>query len=128
MEDDELQRNNIVELIGSTDVDIVAVSTGHDALAVLSTNRFDCVVLDLTLPDMSGFDVIDAMLKAVKMREVPVIVYTAKDLSRKKITMLKRIGKTVVVKDARSPERLLNETSLFCTAPMQACRITAPNA
>jgi len=113
VEDDELQRNNIVELIGVGDVDIVAVGTGKDALAAMASTRFDCVVLDLTLPDMSGFDVIDTMVNDDALRNVPVVVYTAKDLSRKEITQLKRVGKTIVVKDARSPERLLNETSLF---------------
>jgi HAMP domain-containing protein/CheY-like chemotaxis protein/signal transduction histidine kinase len=113
VEDDELQRKNIVELIGTTDVNIMAVGTGADALTALSSTHFDCVVLDLTLPDMSGFDVIDTMGKTEGMRDVPVIVYTAKELNRKEITKLKRIGKTIVVKDARSPERLLNETSLF---------------
>ncbi len=113
VEDDELQRQTIVELIGSSDVNIVAVGTGGEALRALAENRFDCVVLDLTLPDMSGFEVIDTMGNTDTMRDVPVIVYTAKELDREEVTRLKRIGKTVVVKDARSPERLLNETSLF---------------
>ncbi|MFO1388865.1 HAMP domain-containing protein [Cellvibrio sp.] len=113
IEDDEVQRNNIIELIGTEDIQIEAVATGSDALMVLSENWFDCVVLDLSLPDMSGFDVLETMSKSENMREIPVVVYTAKDLSRKEITKLKRIAKTVVVKDARSPERLLNETSLF---------------
>jgi len=113
VEDDELQRNSILELIGTSDVQITAVSNGKDALENLRVNHFDCVVLDLSLPDMNGFDVLDAMSKDEAMRDVPVVVYTAKELSRKEITKLKRIAKTVVVKDARSPERLLNETSLF---------------
>src|SRR5690606_3360488 len=108
VEDDDLQRNNIVELIGSSDVNIVAVRTGVEALESLAAYHFDCVVLDLTLPDMSGFDVLDTMANTDAMRDVPVIVYTAKELDRDEITKLKRIGKTVVVKDARSPERLLN--------------------
>ncbi|HTF94754.1 MAG TPA: HAMP domain-containing protein [Cellvibrio sp.] len=113
VEDDEVQRNNIVELIGTTDVNIVDVNNGKDALTALSVTHFDCVVLDLTLPDMDGFDVIDIMIDDERMRDIPVIIYTAKELSRKEVTKLKRIGKTIVVKDARSPERLLNETSLF---------------
>ncbi len=113
VEDDDVQRNNIVELIGTADVDIIDVNNGKDALAALSATHFDCVVLDLTLPDMDGFDVIDIMVGDERMRDVPVIIYTAKELSRKEVTKLKRVGKTIVVKDARSPERLLNETSLF---------------
>jgi len=113
VEDDEVQRKSIMELIGAPDVQITAVGSGKEALDALTSSHFDCVVLDLTLPDMSGFDVLDAMSKSDVMRDVPVVVYTAKDLKRQEITKLKRIAKTVVVKDARSPERLLNETSLF---------------
>jgi HAMP domain-containing protein/CheY-like chemotaxis protein/signal transduction histidine kinase len=113
VEDEQLQRDNIVDLIGTADVHIVAVGSGKEALEALAQTHFDCVVLDLTLPDMNGFDVLDVMSKDEALRDVPVVVYTAKDLTRKEITKLKRIGKTVVVKDARSPERLLNETSLF---------------
>ncbi|RYY03216.1 MAG: response regulator [Gammaproteobacteria bacterium] len=117
VEDDPIQRDSIVDLIGTADVQIVAASSGKEALAAMAEKQFDCVVLDLTLPDMNGFDVLDAMSKDDKLRDLPVVVYTAKDLSRKEITKLKRIGKTVVVKDARSPERLLNETSLFLHRP-----------
>jgi CheY-like chemotaxis protein len=113
VEDDSIQRNNIVELIGTADVQIHAVGTGQEALEALTVAHFDCIVLDLTLPDMSGFDVLDAISKNASISDIPVVVYTAKDLTKKEITKLKRIGKTVVVKDARSPERLLNETSLF---------------
>jgi CheY-like chemotaxis protein len=113
VEDDPVQRNSIVELIGTGDLEILAVSTGKEALEALMSTHFDCVVLDITLPDMNGFDVLDAMSKEDALRDIPVVVYTAKDLTRKEITKLKRIGKTAVVKDARSPERLLNETSLF---------------
>jgi CheY-like chemotaxis protein/signal transduction histidine kinase/HAMP domain-containing protein len=113
VEDDQLQREGIVELIGTTDVHIVAVGSGKEALEALAKARFDCVVLDLSLPDMNGFDVLDAMSKDEYLRDLPVVVYTARDLNRKEITKLKRVGKTVVVKDARSPERLLDETSLF---------------
>ncbi|RYZ26469.1 MAG: response regulator, partial [Sphingobacteriales bacterium] len=113
VEDDELQRENIVDLIGGGDVHITAVSSGNAALETLRGANFDCVVLDLTLPDMNGFEVLDLMSKEDALRDIPVVVYTAKDLNRDEITELKRVGKTVVVKDARSPERLLNEISLF---------------
>jgi CheY-like chemotaxis protein len=113
VEDNQTQRDSIVELIGSADVQIAPVATGADALAAMKAKAFDCVVLDLSLPDMDGFEVLDAMTKDDDLRDVPVVVYTAKDLTRQEITKLKRIGKTVVVKDARSPERLLNETSLL---------------
>jgi len=117
VEDDQTQRDGIIELIGTEDVQIVSVTSGKEALDAMANTQFDCVVLDLTLPDMNGFDVLDVMSKDEKLRDLPVVVYTAKDLSRQEITKLKRIGKTVVVKDARSPERLLNETSLFLHRP-----------
>ncbi|RYY74923.1 MAG: response regulator [Gammaproteobacteria bacterium] len=117
VEDDPIQREGIIELIGSEDVQISAASSGKEALEAMANTQFDCVVLDLTLPDMNGFQVLDVMSKDEKLRNLPVVVYTAKDLSRSEITKLKRIGKTVVVKDARSPERLLNETSLFLHRP-----------
>ncbi|MEN0037935.1 MAG: HAMP domain-containing protein [Cellvibrio sp.] len=113
VEDDEVQRNNVVELIGTADVDIHAVASGKEALDALSSAQFDCVVLDLTLPDISGFDVIDTIVKDDALKDIPIVVYTAKDLERKELTKLKRLGKTIIIKDANSPERLLNETSLF---------------
>jgi len=113
VEDDEIQRNNIVELIGTADVDIYAVASGKEALGALSSARFDCIVLDLTLPDISGFDVIDRIGKDDALKDIPIVIYTAKDLDREELTKLKRLGKTIVIKDANSPERLLNETSLF---------------
>jgi CheY-like chemotaxis protein len=117
VEDDEVQRNSIIELIGTEDIQIISAMSGKEALEAMANTPFDCVVLDLTLPDMNGFQVLDVMSKDEKLRDLPVVVYTAKDLSRQEITKLKRIGKTVVVKDARSPERLLNETSLFLHRP-----------
>jgi CheY-like chemotaxis protein len=71
------------------------------------------MVLDLRLPDMSGFEVLDAISKDDALRELPVVVYTAQELSRREATKLRRVAKTVVLKDARSPERLLDETALF---------------
>jgi len=117
VEDDEVQRNSIIELIGTEDIQITSATSGKEALEAMTNTPFDCVVLDLTLPDMNGFQVLDVMSKDEKLRDLPVVVYTAKDLNRQEITKLKRIGKTVVVKDARSPERLLNETSLFLHRP-----------
>jgi CheY-like chemotaxis protein len=113
VEDDPIQSDSIVKLIEAADVKITAVTTGQAALEAMAKMTFDCVVLDLSLPDLNGFEVLDAMSQDETLRDVPVVVYTAKDLSRNEITKLKQVGKTVVVKDARSPERLLNETSLF---------------
>ncbi|WP_342113150.1 hybrid sensor histidine kinase/response regulator [Pseudoduganella sp. OTU4001] len=113
VDDEENQRAAIVKLIGESDVDITAVGTGQDALAALHAAHFDCMVLDLTLPDISGFDLLDMIGKDQRLRDLPIVINTAKELNRKEVAKLKRYAKTIVIKDARSPERLLDETALF---------------
>ncbi|WP_426162117.1 HAMP domain-containing protein [Pseudoduganella sp. R-34] len=113
VDDEENQRDAIVKLIGDTDVDITAVGTGQDALAALHASHFDCMVLDLTLPDISGFELLDLIGKDQRLRDLPIVINTAKELNRKEVAKLKRYAKTIVIKDARSPERLLDETALF---------------
>ena len=113
VEDDAVQRQDMIELIGEKDLELVAVDSGHAALDLLSKRRFDCVVLDLTLPDMDGFTLLDTISKDKSLSGLPVVIYTAAELSRKEVTKLKRFAKTIVLKDARSRERLLDETALF---------------
>jgi CheY-like chemotaxis protein/signal transduction histidine kinase/HAMP domain-containing protein len=113
VDDEENQREAIVKLIGDTDVDITAVGTGQEALAALHASHFDCMVLDLTLPDISGFELLDLIGKDQRLRDLPIVINTAKELNRKEVAKLKRYAKTIVIKDARSPERLLDETALF---------------
>jgi CheY-like chemotaxis protein len=113
VEDDEKQRKAILELIGDGDVEIAALASGDEALAALRTTHFDCMVVDLGLPDMSGFDLLERLKKELGLYDLPVIVYTAKQLSPKEETRLRKLAETIIVKDARSPERLLAETSLF---------------
>jgi HAMP domain-containing protein/CheY-like chemotaxis protein/GAF domain-containing protein len=113
VDDEKMQRDSIVSLIGDSDLRIVAVETGAAALEALRGSHFDCMVLDLTLPDISGFDLLDVIGKEPDLRDLPIVIYTAKELSRKEVTKLKRYAKTIVIKDARSPERLLDETALF---------------
>ncbi|WP_296948784.1 response regulator [uncultured Massilia sp.] len=113
VEDDPAQRDAIVALIGASDVHIVTAEDGKSALQALASDQFDCMVLDLTLPDVSGFDLLDQVGKQPQLRDLPIVIYTAQELSRKEVTKLKRYAKTIVVKDARSPERLLDETALF---------------
>jgi CheY-like chemotaxis protein/signal transduction histidine kinase/HAMP domain-containing protein len=113
VEDDMAQRESIVSLIGDSDVHIVTVEDGKSALVALASQPFDCVVLDLTLPDISGFDLLDQIGKQPALRDLPIVIYTAQELSKRDVTKLKRYAKTIVVKDARSPERLLDETALF---------------
>jgi CheY-like chemotaxis protein/GAF domain-containing protein len=113
VEDDETQRRAMAELVGSNDVLITGAATAGEALKLLRENRFDCMVLDLGLPDMSGFELMEEIKKETSLRTLPVIVYTGRELSRKEEAQLKRMAKTIIVKDVRSPERLLDETALF---------------
>ncbi|MBD2088532.1 response regulator [Microcoleus sp. FACHB-1515] len=116
IEDDSIQAQSIVELIGNGDVESTAVGSGVEALAMLEARQFDCVVLDLGLPDMSGFDLMEQIKRVVERQgapPLPIIVYTGKELSRQEETELKRLAETIIVKDVQSPERLLDETALF---------------
>ncbi|MBW4647490.1 MAG: response regulator [Kastovskya adunca ATA6-11-RM4] len=113
VEDDETQRQSIVELIGNGDVLTTAVGTGTAALAALKAGHFDCVVLDLGLPDMTGFELIELIKQEESLKTLPIIVYTGKELTKAEETELKRMAKTIIIKDVRSPERLLDETALF---------------
>ncbi|PMB48518.1 hybrid sensor histidine kinase/response regulator, partial [Fischerella thermalis CCMEE 5330] len=113
VEDDENQRQSIVDLIGNTDVGTTAVSTASEALQAIGNGQFDCVVLDLGLPDMNGFELIEQIKQSPNGEALPIIVYTARELTRAEDVQLRRIAETIIVKDVRSPERLLDETALF---------------
>ncbi|MBD2022748.1 response regulator, partial [Leptolyngbya sp. FACHB-36] len=113
VEDDEVQRQSIAELIGSDDVNITTVGTGAEALNELGTGHFDCLVLDLGLPDIGGFELIEQIKQNPNLGYLPIVVYTGKEFTPQEETELRRISDTIIIKDARSPERLLNETTLF---------------
>ena len=113
IEDDAVQAQSIIELIGNGDVESTAVSTGADALEALRSTRFDCIILDLGLPDMNGFELMEQIRQQSSKSKPPIVVYTGKDLTRQEETQLKRLAETIIVKDVRSPERLLDETALF---------------
>jgi CheY-like chemotaxis protein len=113
VEDDDAQRMSIVELIGEGDVETTAASNGEEALAQLRDRQFDCMVLDLRLPDMSGFELIETIQDELGLLDLPIIVYTGKDLTEKEETQLRMVTDAIVVKEVNSPERLLAETSLF---------------
>ncbi len=113
VEDDDAQRMSIVELIGEDDVQTTAVATGEEALAELQNRQFDCMVLDLRLPDMTGFELIELIQKELGQLDLPIIVYTGKDLTEKEEQQLRMVTDAIVIKEANSPERLLAETSLF---------------
>jgi HAMP domain-containing protein/signal transduction histidine kinase/CheY-like chemotaxis protein len=117
VEDDDSQRNALEDLIGDGDIQSTAVSTGDEALEALRSSHFDCMVVDLGLPDMSGFDLLEKLKKDLGLHDLPVIVYTAKDLSSHEQTRLRKVAESIVIKDARSLERLLAETSLLLHRP-----------
>jgi len=113
VEDDEIQRESIISLIGESDVNVVAVASAAAAMREIESRTFDCIVVDLVLPDQTGADLIRAIQARLGDRSPPTIVYTAKSLSRHEETELRRLSDAIIVKDARSPERLLDETALF---------------
>jgi CheY-like chemotaxis protein len=113
VEDDEVQRDTLVELIGDRDIQITAVAGGREALARMRQQTFDCIVLDLGLADMSGLEMLEAMRADTALSPVPVIIYTGKELSKAEENELRRLAQTVIIKDVKSPERLLDEISLF---------------
>ncbi len=113
IEDNDAERMSICELIAHDDVAITTTRTGAEALAALDKEEFDCAVVDLRLPDTSGLELMHEMQKHPKMRDVPIVVYTGQELSPADETELRKIAKSIVLKDVRSPERLLDETALF---------------
>jgi CheY-like chemotaxis protein len=113
IEDDPIQAKSIIELIGNGDVKSIAASTAQEALTALHGNYIDCIVMDLGLPDMSGFDLIEQIKQDEAFSKIPIIIYTGKELTRQQETHLKRLAETIIIKDVRSPERLLDETALF---------------
>ncbi|MGH7518961.1 MAG: response regulator, partial [Gemmatimonadales bacterium] len=113
VEDDEAQCESIRELIGGGDVETVTVGSGEAALEALQRDTYDCMVLDLGLPDMTGFQLVARVKSEVGLRKLPTIVYTGKQLTRNEEAELNRLAESVVIKDAGSPERLYDETALF---------------
>ena len=113
VEDDPAEQMSIAELIGFDDVSITAVGSGAEALRALRTKTFDCVVLDLRLPDISGFDLLTEIQKDPRLRDMPIVVFTGRELSEAEETELRQKAKSIVLKGVRSPERLLDETALF---------------
>jgi CheY-like chemotaxis protein len=113
VEDNAIERQSIVELLSFKDIEIVTAATGGEALDALGAGAVDCMVLDLRLPDMTGFELLDKVRAEPKLLNVPVVVFTGKELTADEQTRLKAMAKSIVLKDVQSPERLLDETSLF---------------
>jgi CheY-like chemotaxis protein len=104
---------SIAQLLGHDDLDIIAAETGAGAFAILREQTVDCIVLDLRLPDMSGFDFLERIANDAAMSEIPVIVFTGRELSPGEDAKLRTMARSVVVKGVESPERLLDETALI---------------
>jgi HAMP domain-containing protein/CheY-like chemotaxis protein/signal transduction histidine kinase len=113
VEDDPREQLSIQELLGYDDIDVQIASTGEEALEAVTNESFDCVVLDLRLPDMSGFDILERFREIPSLNNLPVVVFTGKDLSPEEDARLHMLARSVVVKGVESPERLLDETALF---------------
>jgi CheY-like chemotaxis protein len=112
VENDAAIRAMMVELIGDGDVQMTTASTGAETLAALDRQKFDCMVLGLDLPDMSGFELI-ARIKQSARVPAPIVVYSSKDFTTEEESQLRALSETLIVKDVRSPEQLLDETALF---------------
>ncbi len=113
VEDNPSEQLSIRELLGHDDIEILTTGTGAGALETLREQQCDCVVLDLRLPDMSGFEVLERIKADVSLSEVPVVVFTGRELSAEEDAQLHTMARSIVVKGVESPERLLDETALF---------------
>ncbi len=113
VEDNPAEQLSTQELLGYEDIDIDVVESGGAALRALSEATYDCAVLDLRLPDMSGFDVLTQLRDSATLKDLPVVVFTGRDLTPEEDAQLHTLARSVVIKDVESPERLLDETALF---------------
>ncbi|HEX5209106.1 MAG TPA: response regulator, partial [Steroidobacteraceae bacterium] len=113
VEDNAAERMSITELLDSDDIEIATADSGAAALALMRERAFDCVVLDLALPDISGFELLAEVQKDPRLRETPIVVFTGRELTVDEEGELRRQAKSIVLKGVRSPERLLDETALF---------------
>ncbi len=113
VEDDALQRASVTRLIGDEDVEITAVASGNEALALLASTIFDCMIIDLQLSDIGGDELLQRMANEEVGSFPPVIVYTGRNLTREEEARLLKYSRSIIIKGARSPERLLDEVTLF---------------
>jgi HAMP domain-containing protein/CheY-like chemotaxis protein len=113
VEDNPAEQLSTRELLWHEDIDIEVAESGAAALEAIHRNTYDCIVLDLRLPDMSGFEVLEQLGTEPKLRDLPVVVFTGRELSAEEDAQLHTLARSVVVKDVESPERLLDETALF---------------
>jgi len=113
VEDDEAQRKSIIELIGNSDVRTTAIESGKKAYDLLKTNNYDCMVLDLGLEDISGFELLRMIEADEEITHIPIIIYTGKEISRKEEEKLKQHAESIIIKGVKSPDRLFDEVTLF---------------
>jgi CheY-like chemotaxis protein len=113
VEDNEIERQSIVELLNNAGVEIATAASGTEAWDTLHAQKFDCIVLDLRLPDISGFELLERIRQDSELRDLPIVVFTGKDLTEEDEIRLVRLAESVVLKGVQSPERLLDETALF---------------
>lgn len=113
VEDDKVQRDSMQKLLGSQEVETVGVGTAGECLEKLKESTFDCMVLDLSLPDASGYSLLETLSREDNYSFPPVIVYTGRELSNDEEQKLRRYSKSIIIKGAKSPERLLDEVTLF---------------
>ena len=126
VEDDEAQRRSVAELVGAgDDVEVTAVESSEEALAAMEGERFDCIVLDLKLPKTTGFALLEHVKDDERHREVPVIIHTGKELTRREETRLRRYAESIIVKDAARRSGCSTRRRCSCTAPRRRCRTTA---
>jgi len=118
VEDSDIERQSLIDLLAGEDVVAKTAGTAAEALEILKSKPFDCLVLDLMLPDMGGIELVERIKSEVGLLQLPIIVHTAKDLSRAEEANLSSLTSAVVVKDATSPERILEEVSLFLHRPV----------
>jgi signal transduction histidine kinase/DNA-binding response OmpR family regulator len=113
VEDDDIERQSIVELLDYKDIEVLTAASGGEALQTLDDQSIDCMVLDLRLPDMTGFELLDRVRANAALADLPVVVFTGKELSAEEQAQLRTVAKSIILKDVQSPERLLDETALF---------------
>jgi CheY-like chemotaxis protein/HAMP domain-containing protein len=113
VEDNKEQNKAIRELIGNGDIKSFSAFTGQEAYNMLQNERFDCIIIDLGLPDMSGFELMEKIKESEQLNKIPIIVYTGRDMNKDEARQLEKLANTVVLKTTDSTERLLDETALF---------------
>lgn len=113
IEDDDYLRKSIIELLKAEDVTTYEASSGAKALSIIRDTNIDCIVLDLTLPDMSGFDLLNILKKESELHIPPIIVYTGKELSKEEEKTIMQFAESIIIKGVKSEERLIDETALF---------------